>query len=78
MKQVVDRVVAQLPAGMAVINEVDVSTDAALERTYGHEIPVLMIEGRKAAKYRITESELKRRLAGRRKGVGRLPTPFLT
>ena len=30
MKQVVGRVVAELPAGMAVVNEIDISTDAAL------------------------------------------------
>lgn len=62
MKQVVGRVVAELPAGMAVVNEIDISTDAALEQQHGHEVPVLFIDGRKAAKYRITEHELKTRL----------------
>jgi glutaredoxin len=62
MKQVVERVVARLPAGAVAISDVDVSTDAALESTYGDEVPVLLIDGRKAAKYRLAESELQRRL----------------
>lgn len=44
------------------VEEVDISTDAELERAYGTEIPVLKIAGRKAAKYRITEAELLRKL----------------
>ena len=32
-----------------------------LERRYGLEIPVLMLNGRKVAKYRVTEAELRRR-----------------
>jgi hypothetical protein len=47
------------------IEEIDISTDAALESLYGLEIPVLMIDGRKAAKYRVAEGELRRMLAGR-------------
>lgn len=42
--------------------EVDISTDERLERLYGTEIPVLMIEGRKVAKYRVGEEELVRRI----------------
>ena len=44
------------------VEEVDISADAELERLYGAEIPVLIIAGRKAAKYRITEAELRRKL----------------
>ena len=36
-----------------------------LEAQYGLEIPVLMIEGKKAAKYRVAEEELRKLLAGR-------------
>jgi len=32
---------------------------------YGLEIPVLLVDGKKAAKYRVTEEELRRLLAGR-------------
>lgn len=66
MKAVVKQVVRDV--GSASINEVDISTDPALEALYGLEIPVLMIDGRKAAKYRVTEDALKRMLAGRSNG----------
>jgi glutaredoxin len=44
------------------LEEIDISGDAALLARYELEIPVLLIDGRKAAKYRITEAELRRRL----------------
>ena len=67
MKAVVKQVVRDVD-GSASINEVDISTDPALEALYGLEIPVLMIDGKKAAKYRVTEDALKRMLAGRSNG----------
>ena len=64
MKAVVERVTRA--AGVpATIEEVDISTDSELEARYGLEIPVLLIDGRKAAKYRVTEAELTRMLAAR-------------
>jgi hypothetical protein len=39
---------------------VDISTDADLETRYGLEIPVLVVNGKKAAKYRINEDALAR------------------
>ena len=57
MKAVVHRVSVSIPLSL---DEVDISGDAELERLYGLEIPVLMIEGKKVAKYRIGESELVR------------------
>jgi hypothetical protein len=57
MKAVVRRVSASIPLSL---DEVDISGDAELERLYGMEIPVLMIEGKKVAKYRIAEAELLR------------------
>jgi glutaredoxin len=59
MKEVVNRVSASVPLSL---EEVDISGDAELERLYGVEIPVLMIDGRKAAKYRIAETDLLRML----------------
>jgi glutaredoxin len=59
MKEVVNRVSASVPLSL---EEVDISGDAELERLYGVEIPVLMIDGRKAAKYRIAEADLLRML----------------
>lgn len=47
------------------LEEIDILSDPALLTRYELEIPVLMIDGKKAAKYRITEQELTQALAGR-------------
>lgn len=47
------------------LEEIDISTDATLEARYGLEIPVLEVDGRKAAKYRVSEDELRRILSAR-------------
>jgi thiol-disulfide isomerase/thioredoxin len=57
MKAVVERV-ARSTALPLTIEEIDISTDPALEARYGVEIPVLLIDGKKVAKYRITEAAL--------------------
>lgn len=44
------------------VEEIDISSDRRLLNTYGEEIPVLFIDGRKAYKYRVSEKDLKRRL----------------
>ena len=44
------------------LEEVNISTDPELEARFGQEIPVLFVNGRKAFKYRLTVSELRRRL----------------
>lgn len=62
MKEVVRRVSASVPLAL---DEIDISGDAELERLYGVEIPVLMVDGKKVAKYRIGESELVRVLTAR-------------
>lgn len=67
MKAVVLTVAQSIPLSL---EEIDISIDADLERRYGLEIPVLMVEGKKAAKYRIGEGELRRVLAGRPGGSG--------
>jgi hypothetical protein len=64
MKAVVQRVIGAA-AVPATVEEIDISTDADLEERYGLEIPVLLIDGKKAAKYRVTEGELTRLLAAR-------------
>ena len=69
MKAVVARVVRELETPVT-IDEVDISIDADLEARYGLEIPVLLIDGKKAAKYRVTEGELTRILRGRSGGPG--------
>ena len=62
MKQVIDAVGARVPFALDVV---DITTDPALLELYGVEIPVLLIDGRKAAKYRLTERELERILESR-------------
>ena len=59
MKAVVERVVRSA-AGPLTIEAIDISTDPALEARYGVEIPVLTINGKKVAKYRVTEEALTR------------------
>ena len=44
------------------LTEIDISRDPALERRYGHDIPVLLIDGVEAARHRIDEADLVRRL----------------
>jgi hypothetical protein len=52
------------------LDEVDISTDADLESRYGLEIPVLLLNGRKVAKYRVGEAELRRMLMAEAGGAG--------
>lgn len=63
MKAVVGRVVDSAPT-LVTFSEVDISTDPELERRYGLEIPVLMVDGRTAAKYRIAEDQLRQMIDG--------------
>ena len=62
MKTVINRVAESTPLHL---EEIDISSNADLEERYGLEIPVLFVAGKKAAKYRIGEKELRRLLAGR-------------
>ena len=62
MKTIVDRVARSVPLHVDIV---DISTDPQLEARYGVEIPVLLIEGKKAAKYRVSEEELRRVLIAR-------------
>jgi len=57
MKQVIEAVAVRVPLTLEVI---DISTDGDLAARYGLEIPVLLIDGKKAAKYRVTADELER------------------
>ena len=64
MKAVVGRVV-QRSAQPIAVEEIDIARDPALEERYGLEIPVLMLDGKKIAKYRVTEKELARAIETR-------------
>jgi glutaredoxin len=65
MKATVQRAVSGSPEPVR-IDEIDISADAALEARYGTEIPVLLVNGKKAAKFRVSEQELARILSLRR------------
>jgi glutaredoxin len=43
--------------------EIDVDTDAKIRRQYTDEVPVVMINGRKAFKYKMDEQEFLRKLS---------------
>jgi hypothetical protein len=68
MKETVGRVVQQTRTAVR-INEINIAEDPALEELYGLEIPVLLVNGKKAAKYRISEMELARVLRTRAGGT---------
>ena len=63
MKAVIRRVI-QSRSDIA-IDEIDISTDSGLIERYGLEIPVLLLDGKKIAKYRTTEEALARILESR-------------
>ena len=63
MKAVVRQVSAAVPIS---VDDIDISGDPELERLYGLDIPVLLVDGTKVAKYRIAEGELVRILEKRR------------
>jgi hypothetical protein len=65
MKHVIDAVRARVPLTLEVV---DISMDPELIDRYGTEIPVLLVDGKKAAKYRVTVEELERMLKGRPEG----------
>jgi glutaredoxin len=52
------------------LQEIDISNDADLEARYGVDIPVLLVNGTKAAKHRVTEREVTRMLNARSDGSG--------
>ena len=63
MKVTIDQVATRVPLTIEIV---DISTDPALTERYGLEIPVLLVDGKKAAKYRLTARELEAKLRGRR------------
>lgn len=66
MKALVYRVMAAHAATHTIaLDEIDISTDPALLDRYSLEIPVLLIDGKKVAKYRVTEAELIQMLVAR-------------
>jgi len=66
MKSLVHRVVAQHSNEPIAVDEIDISSDPDLLDRYGLEIPVLLVDGKKTAKYRVSEQELRRMIDARR------------
>ena len=59
MKQALE----QAATGLDVqLRETDIDADENRTARYGHDVPVLFVNGSKAFKYRATAQELKRRL----------------
>jgi hypothetical protein len=48
------------------LEEIDIDQDEALRRLYNDEVPVVMINGRKAFKYRLDPEEFLEKLRARR------------
>ncbi len=74
MKDLLTLVSGAYPVDVA---EVDIDNHPELRGRFDQEVPVLFIEGRKAFKYRTTESALRRRLdqARARRGSAAPPPP---
>jgi hypothetical protein len=64
MKTLVAQVVEECAMPVR-LDEINVETEPRLEALYGAEIPVLLVNGMKAAKYRVTRTELLRILRAR-------------
>ena len=67
MKSVIRQVGRTTPLELT---EVDVDTSVELQEKFGDQVPLLLINGRKAFKYRVSERQLAKRLA-RRSGAWR-------
>lgn len=65
MKALVQRVLQESDRADCTLEEIDISTSTDLRSRYETEIPVLTIDGRTAATYRITEAELNTKLGNR-------------
>jgi len=65
MKVVLQRVGTQLSFAL---EEVDISLNVMLTQRYGHDIPVLVVDGIEIARHRIGEAKLMQRLLDRMPG----------
>ena len=59
MKELIAQVLGDFEASL---RDVDISTDPDLEADYGEQIPVLLVDGKKAFKFRTTRAALRERL----------------
>ena len=56
---VIERVRRRVPFSLQIVN---IETDPELEKTYGEQIPVVFINGKKAFKYHVDEGELEKKV----------------
>jgi len=62
-KVVIDKVLSRVRSrGDFELAIIDVDSDAALAERYGLEVPVIVVDGRKHAKYRLDERAFEERL----------------
>ncbi len=59
MEKVIDEII---PRFQTALKRVEIDGDPELEAQFGVEVPVLLVNGRKAFKYRCTARELHKRL----------------
>lgn len=69
--EALEQIEAARTSAAFALEVVDVDRDPELAERYGHEVPVVEIDGRKAFKYRLTTRQLLRRLERRRTFFGR-------
>ena len=63
MKEALTRAARDLPVALDIrLTEIDIDADEELAANYGHDIPVLFVNGSKAFKHRATVQDLKKRL----------------
>jgi glutaredoxin len=58
-KDVIERVRRRVAFNLRVVN---IEADAGLEKEYGEQIPVVFINGNKAFKYHVNESEFEQKV----------------
>ena len=63
MKTTIKKISKKISVDLRIV---DISNNATLETQYGQEIPVLFVDGRRIAKYRISEQELQEALSAER------------
>jgi hypothetical protein len=64
MKAVIERALRATTLRVTM-EEIDIARDADLESRYGTEIPVLLVNGQKVAKYQVSDAVLRRILTER-------------
>lgn len=63
MKAIVRSAIAGSPD--ISLDEIDISADRDLTERYGLEIPVLMVDGKKVAKYRVSPADVRKMIERR-------------